>query len=158
MRFSVSQNQVPQIYEIFQSMQSHFRKSERRLHEIPARSFTSALKCRYISFGNSKLRRDESFPPIPQVGWIMACNCTGKNRTRRRSSTESVRVLPRGTAVAAVARSGTGRTQRYVTRLEICKRCEKVKFFFGRMRCGVCGCFLEIKAWFPRLHCPENRW
>ncbi len=46
----------------------------------------------------------------------------------------------------------------YRERLEVCKECEKVKYLLGRMRCGECGCFLELKAAVSLMKCPLGKW
>jgi hypothetical protein len=54
------------------------------------------------------------------------------------------------------ARSGFRISERLETRrrLGICKRCEH----FDRGRCGLCGCFSEIKARLKVADCPDGRW
>ena len=46
----------------------------------------------------------------------------------------------------------------YRKRLETCRECDKVKYFLGRMRCGECGCFLELKAAVTLMECPLGKW
>ncbi|MFQ5652070.1 MAG: DUF6171 family protein [bacterium] len=46
----------------------------------------------------------------------------------------------------------------YRTKLKICGQCEQAKYLLGRLRCGVCGCFVEVKAAFPSLDCPLEKW
>ena len=42
----------------------------------------------------------------------------------------------------------------YNRRLDICKSCDK----FDGTKCGVCGCFMKVKAAIPMSDCPENKW
>ncbi|RMH87712.1 MAG: hypothetical protein D6681_14965 [Calditrichaeota bacterium] len=46
----------------------------------------------------------------------------------------------------------------YRDRLAVCRQCEEAKYFLGRLRCGVCGCFMELKAAFSSRHCPVDKW
>lgn len=49
----------------------------------------------------------------------------------------------------------------FESRLAACKACEHSKVTLGvktLIRCGICGCFVEVKARFPNQHCPEDRW
>ncbi len=42
------------------------------------------------------------------------------------------------------------------TRMSICRGCE---FFRTEdLRCSKCGCFMERKAMFKRVSCPEEKW
>ena len=45
---------------------------------------------------------------------------------------------------------------RYLDRLSICKSCSKR----NRKRCGLCGCFIPLKALLPAEKCPDThpRW
>lgn len=46
----------------------------------------------------------------------------------------------------------------YRAKLKICKECDAAKYFLGRIRCDVCGCFMELKAAMPAMHCPLKKW
>ena len=41
-------------------------------------------------------------------------------------------------------------------RLSTCRECEHYKPI--TRRCGVCGCFVEVKARIPYFQCPEGKW
>lgn len=41
-------------------------------------------------------------------------------------------------------------------RLSICKSCEK--FYEPTNTCKVCGCFMNVKTWYPRASCPLHKW
>jgi hypothetical protein len=41
-------------------------------------------------------------------------------------------------------------------RLSICKNCDKKSSFAGQLTCGLCGCFLEVKAGLIGFHCADN--
>jgi len=41
-------------------------------------------------------------------------------------------------------------------RIEICENCSMLN---TKLRtCSVCGCFVDLKAAVPFLHCPRKKW
>lgn len=36
--------------------------------------------------------------------------------------------------------------------------CESCEHLIGLKRCGICGCFVHLKARFNSMECPEGRW
>lgn len=46
----------------------------------------------------------------------------------------------------------------YFEKLSVCNKCPEVQSFMGTPRCGVCGCFMLVKAALPWLDCPQERW
>ena len=54
--------------------------------------------------------------------------------------------------------NNTRKIRNYRKRLALCKECVYVKNVTKRMRCGLCGCYLGIKASLPFMHCPVNKW
>ncbi len=59
-------------------------------------------------------------------------------------------------SLAQFVRSGcqTVSSQVHQQRLEICSGCEH----HTGVRCRVCGCFTDTKAWFPHEECPKGKW
>lgn len=45
--------------------------------------------------------------------------------------------------------------KQYVSRLEMCSKCENLK---NNWTCGICGCYLTKKAKWITECCPENKW
>lgn len=43
-------------------------------------------------------------------------------------------------------------------RLKICKRCSHRTKFLGKDTCGLCGCFIHLKAEVKEEHCDDDRW
>jgi hypothetical protein len=44
----------------------------------------------------------------------------------------------------------------YQNRYEICLSCPLLN---QKMKtCGLCGCFMKLKATLPNAYCPENKW
>lgn len=41
-------------------------------------------------------------------------------------------------------------------RLAICNACEH--YNKDTSRCGVCGCFMKVKAMLPGVSCPKKKW
>ena len=39
-------------------------------------------------------------------------------------------------------------------RLSICATCPYLTDFAGQKTCGICGCFVEVKAGLTKYHCP----
>ncbi len=46
----------------------------------------------------------------------------------------------------------------YRERLAICSECPEAFETFGRIRCGQCKCFMEIKAFLKASQCPIKKW
>lgn len=44
--------------------------------------------------------------------------------------------------------------EEYERRLSVCRQCEKL--FAGT--CGVCGCYVELRAAAKVSHCPKKKW
>jgi hypothetical protein len=67
-------------------------------------------------------------------------------------------MLARAVAAHVAAGSPGVATEQFQARLEICRECEH--YDWGRVRCGACGCFLDIKAAWPEQSCPLDppRW
>ncbi len=84
----------------------------------------------------------------------MGCNCR-KKRRRYALASSAAPVVQDGLKTNALHRLPA---IPYRERLEICRRCDRVKYFLWRPRCGVCGCFMEIKAGIPGMHCPLGKW
>ncbi len=85
----------------------------------------------------------------------MACNCKKKRRYVLASPSARFETDTKHPESAARHRLPA---IPYRARLEICRQCEHVKYFLWRPRCGICGCFMEIKAGIPGMHCPLGKW
>ena len=46
----------------------------------------------------------------------------------------------------------------YRERLAICSECPEAFETFGRIRCGQCKCFMEVKAFLKASQCPLKKW
>lgn len=42
----------------------------------------------------------------------------------------------------------------YKDRLDICNSCEYLK----GTQCGICGCYVKVKAKWTTENCPKNKW
>jgi hypothetical protein len=95
--------------------------------------------------------------------FIMECGChkkqtTGNTKALLSKAQQDSRISSLLTTPHQTGKERFVSRLEYRERLEICKECEKVKYLFGRIRCGVCGCFLEIKAAVPLMKCPLGKW
>ena len=43
-------------------------------------------------------------------------------------------------------------------RLDHCRQCSKSFKTVGRIRCGECLCFMDLKAALAFMHCPLGKW
>ena len=43
-------------------------------------------------------------------------------------------------------------------RIQVCDNCPELKGSLPWARCGVCGCFVEVKARIPISECPLGKW
>lgn len=46
----------------------------------------------------------------------------------------------------------------YSSRVALCQRCPHKFVWYGRIRCNICKCFMEVKARIPWMKCPLNIW
>jgi hypothetical protein len=71
-----------------------------------------------------------------------------------------VNVLRRAIELPPIGMEAT--PEQHTKRLDICRgtdttpRCEHLRW--ADLNCGVCGCFVDIKARFRKQHCPLGKW
>jgi hypothetical protein len=61
-----------------------------------------------------------------------------------------------GSALTKFAASGfrVASREEYNARMKTCASCDQ----FDKLRCYLCGCFIDAKAWLPQEKCPLGKW
>ena len=90
----------------------------------------------------------------------MSCNCENKQTPSPFSIVEAVKSS--SIAVSSIAKGIMDpQQQTFVSdevknaRLDACKSCENLVMTLGKMRCGICGCFLAGKTSMTEMSCPH---
>lgn len=90
----------------------------------------------------------------------MGCNC----QTDKKSSTFSIKEAVRSSTIAVSSIAKGIMIPQYDVfvsdeiknaRLDACKSCENLIMTLGKIRCGVCGCFMAGKAAMREMNCPH---
>ena len=95
-------------------------------------------------------------------GQIVRSTADGKQEAVKGAELPALHKQAVGFAKAVVQHMAAGRPkaslEEAVKRWAICQSCEHLRDTKRGWRCGLCGCFMEIKSSWADQTCKDNRW